>query len=139
MMAFNLTHALRSPSRWRCRAIISKRGSLTGVVCILLMQITFSEKTYSISPIDHYKLFAHSLIIDAKEYKCIEQLWTKESNWNVNAHNKSGNAYGIPQLKNIKLKNMDGYTQVIWGYRYVVDRYQTPCNAWSYWLKNKHY
>ena len=135
----NLTHALRSPSRWRCRATISKRGSLTGVLCILLMQITFSEKTYSISPIDHYKLFAHSLIIDAKEYKCIEQLWTKESNWNVNAHNKSGNAYGIPQLKNIKLKNMDGYTQVIWGYRYVVDRYQTPCNAWSYWLKNKHY
>ena len=137
MMAFNLTHALRSPSRWRCRAKISKRGSLSGVVCILLMQITFSEKTYSISAIDHYKLYAHSLVVDAKEYRCLELLWTRESNWNYKAKSKTSSARGIPQILN--LKTNDPYDQINLGIKYIKSRYQTPCNAWAYWLKNKHY
>jgi hypothetical protein len=117
---------------------ISMRGLLSGFLCLLLLQLSSVEKTYSVTPIDHYKLFAHSLIIDSKEYRCIDQLWTKESNWSITAFNRSG-AYGIPQLKNAKLKTMDGYTQVQWGYRYIIDRYQTPCNAWAYWLKHGNY
>ena len=140
MMACRLTKALRSPMpAGDAGRKISRRGSLTGVLCLLLMQLTSVEKTYSATPIDHYKLFTHSLIIDSKEYNCIEKLWTKESNWNPHAYNRSGGAYGIPQLKNKKLKHMDAYTQIQWGLRYVKARHITPCQAWSYWLINRNY
>ena len=66
--------------------------------------------------------------LPAQQYKCLLQLYTKESNWRVNAYNKSG-AYGIPQMKNIRLKYMDGVTQVTWGLRYIKQRYGTPCIA----------
>jgi hypothetical protein len=118
---------------------ISRCGILMGVSCLLLLQMNSVEKSWSKTPVDYYKLYAHSLVIDFKEFQCLEKLWTKESNWNPASHNKSGGAYGIPQMKNKKLKNMDAFTQIQWGLRYVKDRYQTPCNAWAYWLKNKHY
>ena len=133
----HLTHALRSPSRWRCNALISKRGSLSGVVCVLLLQIISCEKTYSITPIDHYKLYAHSLIIDAKQYRCLELLWTKESNWNYKAKNKASTASGIPQL--LKMTTTDPYEQISLGIKYIKHRHSTPCQAWAYWQKNKHY
>jgi len=133
----DLTHALRSPSRWRCNATISKRGSLSGVLCVLLLQIISSEKTYSITPIDHYKLYAHSLVIDAKQYRCLELLWTKESNWNYKARNKTSTASGIPQL--LKMTTTDPYEQISLGLKYIKHRHSTPCQAWAYWQKNKHY
>ena len=118
---------------------ISRCGILMGVVCLLLMQLNSVQISWSKTPIDYYKLYAHSLVIDYKEFQCLEKLWTKESNWNPASHNKSGGAYGIPQMKNKKLKNMDAFTQIQWGYRYIKNRYQTPCKAWSYWMIHKHY
>jgi len=115
------------------------RGSLTGALCILIMEIMFAQNSWSITNPDMYKLYAHSLVIDYKEFQCLEQLWSKESNWNTAAHNRSGGAYGIPQLKNKKLQHMDGFTQVQWGLKYVRSRYGTPCNAWVYWTVHKNY
>jgi hypothetical protein len=136
-VAIDLTDALRSPSRWRCNATISKRGSLTGILCVLLLQITFSEKTYSITTIDHLKLYAHAVVVDAKQYRCLELLWTKESNWNYKAKNKASSAFGIPQL--LKMKTTDPIEQINLGIKYIKHRHQTPCLAWAYWQKNKHY
>ena len=118
---------------------MSRRGILMGISCLLLMQLNSVQISWSKTDVDYYKLFAHSLVIDYKEFSCLEKLWVKESNWRVNAHNKSGGAWGIPQLKNKKLKNMDGFTQVQWGLKYIKHRHQTPCNAWAYWLKHKNY
>jgi hypothetical protein len=103
------------------------------------MEIMFAQNSWSITNPDMFKLYAHTLIVDYKEFKCLEQLWTKESNWNVAAHNKSGGAWGIPQLKNKKLQHMDGFTQVQWGIKYIKHRHQTPCLAWAYWSKHKNY
>ena len=83
------------------------------------------------------KLYAHSRIVDAKQYQCVEMLWTKESNWNPAARN--GSHYGIPQMKNVKLRSMDGYTQIDWGLRYIKGRYQTPCKAWVFHQANGYY
>ena len=118
---------------------MSRRGILMGISCLLLMQLNSVQISWSKTDVDYYKLYAHSLVIDYKEFTCLEKLWVKESNWRVNAHNKSGGAWGIPQLKNKKLKNMDGFTQVQWGLKYIKHRHQTPCQAWSYWLQFKHY
>lgn len=121
---------------------ISRCGILMGGLCLLLLQLTSVQISWS-KPnkhsIDYLKLYAHTLVIDFKEFKCLEKLWTKESNWRVDAYNKSGQAFGIPQLKNKKLKNMDGLTQIQWGLRYIEHRHQTPCKAWAYWQKSKHY
>lgn len=137
---YPLTRPLCSPSTaGHAKRKMSRRVALTGVLCLLLLQLTSVENSWSKTDVDYYKLFAHSLIVDFKEFECLEKLWEKESNWRVNAHNKSGNAYGIPQLKNKKLKYMDGFTQVQWGLRYVKTRHLTPCNAWGYWLLHKNY
>jgi hypothetical protein len=116
---------------------ISTRGSLTGLLCLLLLQLTSVEKTYSVSPIDHYKLYAHSIVIDAKEYRCLELLWQRESQWNHKAKNKRSSAFGIPQL--LKLKTTDPYEQIDLGYKYIKARYTTPCNAWAFFKVKGYY
>jgi len=116
---------------------ISMRGLLTGILCLLLLQLSSVEKTYSVSPIDHFKLYAHSLVVDAKEYRCLELLWTKESNWNYKAKSKTSSAKGIPQLLN--LKTSDPYEQINLGIKYIQARYTTPCNAWVYWQTKGYY
>jgi SLT domain-containing protein len=102
------------------------------------------EKTYSLTPIDHLKLYAHALVVDAKEYRCLELLWTRESNWNYKAKNKRSSAKGIPQLLN--LKTNDPIEQINLGIKYIKHRYGTnefgvanACGAWAHWQKNKHY
>ena len=116
---------------------ISMRGLLTGILCLLLLQLSSVEKTYSVSAIDHYKLYAHSIVVDAKQYRCLELLWQRESNWNHKAKNKQSSAFGIPQL--LKMKTTDPYEQINLGVKYIQARYTTPCNAWAYWQIKGHY
>jgi hypothetical protein len=104
-MLSHLTGAVRSPKpAGDAGHKISRRGSLSGVLCILLLQITSVEKTYSLTPIDHLKLYAHALVVDAKEYRCVELLWTLESRWDPRAKNPKSSAFGIPQI--LKLKEL---------------------------------
>jgi hypothetical protein len=54
-----------------------------------------------------------------------------ESKFDSRARN--GSHYGIPQLRNKKLKNLDGYTQIDWGIRYTNQRYKGDyCLAWKH-------
>lgn len=72
------------------------------------------------------------------EYSCLVALWSKESGWNVYAHNGSSGAYGIPQaLPGEKMASAGAdwatnpATQITWGLGYISGRYGTPCGAWS--------
>ena len=129
-----LTRALRSLSRreplWRCS---SRRAIYTGVLCLTGLNISPAMGVDN-SQTNALKLYAHIKIVDAKQYQCIEMLWTKESNWNPAARN--GSHYGIPQMRNVKLKTMDAMTQIDWGLRYIKGRYQTPCKAWAFFKAN---
>ena len=138
MLFTYLTHGLRSPKPLGDAAqSISLRGSLTGVLCVLLLHVTSAEKSWSNTTVDYYKLHAHSLVVDAREYRCLEALWTKESNWNPKSKNKKSSAFGIPQL--LKMKTTDPYEQINLGLVYIKSRYSTPCNAWAYWKLKGHY
>jgi hypothetical protein len=71
-----------------------------------------------------------------KEYKCLNQLWTKESNWNYKSRNKKSGAHGIPQALPASKMNVvstdwrtNPVTQIRWGLRYISIRYETPCKA----------
>lgn len=116
---------------------ISRCGILMGVLCLLLLQLTSVQNSWSKTDADYYKLYAHTLVIDYKQFSCLEKLWTKESNWNPLAKNKKSTAFGIPQMLGLKEKNP--MKQIDLGLKYIAHRHKTPCQAWAYWMKFKHY
>ncbi|MEO0313265.1 MAG: hypothetical protein RL140_495 [Actinomycetota bacterium] len=74
-----------------------------------------------------------------EQYSCLVKLWNRESNWRVNAFNKSSGAYGIPQaLPGTKMATAGAdwltnpETQINWGLGYIQGRYGTPCAALSH-------
>ena len=89
------------------------------------------------------KKVARSILMDEygfseKQYKCLNQLWTQESNWNYKSRNKSSGAHGIPQALPASKMNVvstdwrtNPVTQIRWGLRYISIRYETPCKAWA--------
>jgi hypothetical protein len=87
--------------------------------------------------INGYKLYAHMKVLDAKEYRCLELLWHKESRWNPRADNPRSSAYGIPQI--LKYKEKDPYKQIDRGLKYIEHRYKTACKAWVHHKKTGHY
>ena len=81
-----------------------------------------------------------------KEYKCLNRLWTKESHWNYKARNKISGAHGIPQALPASKMNVistdwrtNPVTQITWGLKYIEERYDTPCKAWSKFKRSRWY
>ncbi|MFD1506978.1 G5 domain-containing protein [Georgenia yuyongxinii] len=75
----------------------------------------------------------------AEQFRCLDALWTRESNWRVHADNPSSSAYGIPQaLPGSKMASAGAdwatnpATQITWGLGYIAGRYGTPCGAWGH-------
>jgi hypothetical protein len=80
------------------------------------------------------------------QYACLNKLWTKESNWNYKARNKVSGAHGIPQaLPATKMEivgtdwRTNPVTQISWGLKYISERYDTPCKAWSKFKRSRWY
>jgi len=81
-----------------------------------------------------------------KEYKCLNRLWTKESNWNYKARNKNSGAHGIAQALPASKMNVvstdwrtNPVTQIRWGLRYISIRYETPCKALAKHKRSNYY
>lgn len=127
-----LTASVRS-TRWTRtgRPVSSRRALLTGALCIAF---ALPNPTYADSQAskDRFKLYLHSRVIKDSQYQCAYKLYMKESKFDSRA--KNGSHYGIPQLRNKKLKNLDGYTQIDWGIRYIAHRYKG-----DYCLAYKHF
>jgi|GEM_PF-2207291 len=65
-------------------------------------------------------------------WEALNQLWTRESNWNPLAANRSG-ACGIPQaLPCSKIPDHSPQGQITWGLHYIQGRYGNPGNAWEH-------
>jgi len=130
---------IRSILRWRAaRRLARKRGLvLSGSLCVIMIISMTPVKAYSKSDIEAYKIYAHMKLLNTKEFRCLDDLWTKESNWNPTSKNKHSSAYGIPQILGLKEKNP--YKQIDKGLSYILNRHLTPCLAWEYWKKEKHY
>lgn len=84
-----------------------------------------------------YKLYAHTKLLNSKQFHCVDLLWTKESQWNPRSDNKHSSAFGIPQL--LKMTQRDPFKQIDLGLRYIRSRYSTPCQAWAFFKKKGHY
>lgn len=109
----------------------SSKALLGGALGIALC-LAASMPANAVTESDHYKLYLHSRVIDFKQYLCAVDVAHHESRWRPNA--KNGSHYGLFQMRNIKVKTLDPYTQIDWWLRYVKARYNNkPCNALKHW------
>lgn len=66
-------------------------------------------------------------------WEALNQLWTRESNWNPLAANRRSGACGIPQaLPCSKIPDHSPQGQITWGLHYIQARYGNPGNAWAH-------
>ena len=104
-------------------------------VCLLIISIVFkkidSVSAYQYKPVQmiSYKEYAALKIESNKQFKCLSQLYGKESAWNPNARN--GSHYGIPQGKSKYLSTINGYHQIDWGLDYLFHRYGVDTNGYT--------
>ena len=141
MTCGNLTRSLRCQRSKRAAARSSSLGRLhlLGTAIVMMLSVTFAvPASASATPskeIESYKIYAHMKLMDTKQFLCLHTLWVRESNWNPKSQN--GSHYGIPQLKNKAVKQMNGFAQVDIGLKYIQHRYSLPCNALAFWNDKK--
>ena len=87
--------------------------------------------------IDHLKLYAHSRILDYKEFQCFNKIITKESRWSYTARN--GSHYGLGQMKSKHYRDLDPFRQIDATLKYITIRYQTPCKAWAFHQQRNYF
>jgi hypothetical protein len=79
---------------------------------------------------DQYRLYAHSRIIDWKQFNCFAKIIHKESRWDPSARN--GSHFGLGQMRSQWYRNLDPYRQIDQTIKYITIRYETPCKAWAF-------
>ena len=122
-------------------ALISQgRNRLMGKVYFIaaLLSITsISNANAANYSIDHLKLYAHSRILDYKQFQCFNKIITQESRWSYVARN--GSHYGLGQMRSTHYRDLDPFRQIDSTLRYITKRYQTPCKAWTFHVKHGYY
>lgn len=122
---------LSKPEREPRRGVLASSWAIAfgALLCLLLVDSPVkkvdtarAEPIITISP----KSYAKALLNDNKQYKCIDQLYTKESNWNPSARN--GSHYGIPQMRNEIMLSKNPLQQVDLGVKYIAHRYGLTAN-----------
>lgn len=133
-----LTDAVRSTRSQRAPKAGSPRGLvvLWGVLCLTACSLQ-SANAKSISTTDMYKLYAHSRLIDYKQFQCLNKIITKESRWSVSARN--GSHYGLGQMRSTWYRDLDGYRQIDATIKYITIRYGSMCNAWHFHTQRNYY
>ena len=99
---------------------INKKNLLFIVSFLLITQ--GNNYANAATSLDHYKLYLHSKIVSEKQYKCAYYVAHIESRWNYKATNRGH--YGLFQMKNAKVKYMNGYQQIDLWAKYVGHRYK---------------
>ncbi len=115
------------------------RLKLMPQLCLIaaMLSQTMQPATAQSYSIDHLKLYAHSRLLDYKEFMCFNKIITKESRWSYKARN--GSHYGLGQMRSEHYRDLDPFRQIDATIRYITNRYQTPCKAWAFHIKANHY
>ena len=133
-----LTSALRSMLAGEPLRRIARKRSLVLLGALFVFSNTAPAMALNtINDINNYKLYTHIKLLDAKQYRCVELLWTRESQWDPRANNPKSSAFGIPQL--LHLKVLDPYKQIDAGLAYIKHRHKTACKAWETFRSRGNY
>ena len=127
-----LTSVLRFLREKRTAPAVSslkRRKRFGASIAILAVTSTMAihEANAANYSVDHLKLYAHSRILNYKQFQCFNQIITKESRWSYTARN--GSHWGLGQMKSKHYGLLDPYSQIDATIKYITKRYQTPCNA----------
>jgi hypothetical protein len=141
-LARYLTSALPSLRLKRAAIAVSSQGRKRGLGAAIAITATLSitsipnatAKNYSI---DHLKLYAHSRILDYKEFQCFNRIITKESRWNYLA--KNGSHFGLGQMRSKHYRDLDPFRQIDATLKYITNRYDTNCKAWAFHQERNYY
>jgi hypothetical protein len=117
-----------------------ERNWLMGRVYFIaaLLSITSLPNANAVSySIDHLKLYAHSRLLDYKEFQCFNKIITKESRWSFTARN--GSHYGLGQMRSTHYRDLDPFRQIDATIRYNLGRYETQCKAWAFHQEHGYY
>ena len=137
-----LTRLVRSILAGEPQGVVARRRSvvLSGVLCIttvIAINPAIAVDKNSIKQYE-YKAFAALIVNDVKQMRCLDKLWTLESNWRPTAKNKKSSAYGIPQL--LKMTETNPYKQIVLGLKYLDHRFNGDiCLALSTHKIKGHY
>lgn len=101
-----------------------------------LVEIQVFPEEVFLTKKEDIKAYARLKVSSDKEWKCLDKLIIRESNWDTYADNTNSSAYGIFQaLPGKKMESEwedwkdNPKTQIEWGMKYVKSQYKTPCNA----------
>ena len=130
---YRLKRAAVADSSLRRIQLSAKLYALTA----LLLTVSIPEATAKNYSIDHLKLYAHSRILDYKEFQCFNRIITKESRWSYTA--KNGSHYGLGQMRSKHYRDLDPYRQIDATLRYITNRYETSCKAWAFHQQRNYY
>jgi hypothetical protein len=111
-------------------------GAVYAITASLLMT-SIPEATAKNYSVDHLKLYAHSRILDYKEFQCFNRIITKESRWSYTA--KNGSHYGLGQMRSKHYRDLDPYRQIDATLKYITNRYGTSCKAWAFHQERNYY
>ncbi len=114
---------------------------------LVAIGISLFSPAYAVAPIDEkqyvsIKEYASILVDDKTQMICLSKLYGKESAWNdkaVGNLNGTQRVYGIPQGKSEYLKTASPEQQIMWGLKYIDNRYGSPCKAWEFFQKNNYH
>jgi len=137
-----LTVAVRSNRLKRAAEAVSARGRIDLMgkffAFTAMLSITSIPAAESANySIDHLKLYAHSRILDYKEFQCFNKIITKESRWSYRA--KNGSHFGLGQMKSKHYRDLDPFRQIDASLRYITIRYESPCKAWAFHQQRNWY
>ena len=108
---------------------------------LLAIGISLFTPAYADAPVEAKRLtikeYAAVLVDDKYQMSCLSKLYGKESAWNWKAN--SGSHWGIPQGRSEYLKDATAEEQVMWGLKYIDNRYGSPCKAWEFFQKNNYH
>jgi hypothetical protein len=118
----------------------SRSRHLAGALCVAML---LPLPAQAVESKDVYILYAHTKIVDYKQFRCFKLLISKENaSWNPKAIGNlkgSKRVYGIGQMKSDHYKTLDAYSQIDATLKYIKVRYKNPCKAWSFFQKNGYH
>ncbi len=128
-----------SASERVCAVSSLRRLVVVGGLCLSMALLALQAKPAQAmtKSIDHYKLYAHSRIINYEQYKCLSKIIYKESRWNPQA--KNGSHFGLGQMRSEHYRTLDPYRQIDATIKYITNRYGSMCNAWRFHERVGHY
>ena len=137
----HLTASVRSTLSTRAGAPDGSRSRhLAGALCVAML---LPWPAQAVESKDVYILYAHTKIVDYKQFRCFKLLISKENaSWNPKAiGNLAGSrrVYGIGQMKSEHYKTLDAFAQIDASLKYIKNRYGTPCKSWSFFEKNGYH